>query len=120
MTKFSLIKIPKKRPQKNPSLLRQCPYCHSNYSHYNGLNSHLRQVHKLDKNITKKTNFSFYFVHIQDNEAATKYSCNDCNEWFGSMETVQRHYETVCGQRFDVNGGSCEYCNDVFLSNPPL
>ena len=36
------------------------------------------------------------------------------------METVQRHYETVCGQRFDVNGGTCEYCNDVFLSNTGL
>ena len=69
----------KKRPPKKPSLLRQCPYCHSNYSHYNGLNGHLRQVHKVDKNITKKAISLFTLFIIQDNEAATKYSCNDCN-----------------------------------------
>ena len=110
----------KKRPPKKPCLLRQCPYCHSNYSHPNRLNSHLRQVHKLDENITKKAISLFTLFIIQDNEAATKYSCNDCNKWFGSLETVQRHYETACGQRVDVNVGACEYCNNVFHSNSEL
>ena len=59
-------------------------------------------------------------MHVQDNETATKYLCNDCDKWFMSLETVQRHYETVCGQRFDINDGTCEYCNDVFLSNTGL
>ena len=109
-----------KRPPNKPSLFMQCPYCHSNYNYRSKFSTHLRQVHKLDANITKKAISLFTLFTIQDKDAATKYSCNDCNKWFGSLETVQRHYETACGQRVDVNVGACEYCNNVFHSNSEL
>jgi hypothetical protein len=109
----------KKDFKERCNLWSQCLYCCKSYSRQGTLLVHLTKFHKVNKKLTKKAS-TLSKLYLQDNEKATKYFCNDCDKWFMSLETVQRHYETVCGQMFDLDDWACDCCHDVFLSNTEL